>query len=220
MTVDSVLYSLLPEDAALPADADPAILRPGPTRRRVQSAALARALLVKMLSEVWGMAPENVQICSEPSGQPYLAPVFSRRPPFISISHTRGWVACAATEIGPLGIDIERRRPDRDHAGIAEMAFGPRETARAAVGGMAFYRIWTLREAIAKACGQGLTLAADRLDRVHDGPDEGYWLATLEHDVWALSHGLVNEDTSLATAVLLSGSGQPVSLAKWAPAWP
>jgi phosphopantetheinyl transferase len=215
MTVNSVVYSILPEDAGLRVGIVSATHPPGSIRLRSQNAALARALLSKMLSAVWGMAPETVQIRSEPSGRPYLAPAISRTQPFISISHTRGWVACAATEIGPLGIDIERWRPDRDHAGIAEMAFGPREAARAAVGGMAFYRIWTLREAVAKACGQGLALAADRLDRVHDGPDDGHWLAPLNQGAWALSHRLIDADTSLATAVLLPGPRQPVSLERW-----
>ena len=213
MTVNAVVYSILPEDAGL--SAAPPLLS-----RRQRSAALARLLLSRMLSEVWGAAPEKVQICSESSGRPYLAPVFSQRPPFISISHTRGWVACAATEIGPVGIDIERQRPNRDHAGIAAVAFGPREAARAGSSGTAFYRIWTLREAISKACGQGLALAADGLDRVHDGPDEGHWFATSDQGTWALSHGPINDDTSLATAVLLPGPGYPVRLERWAPAWP
>jgi phosphopantetheinyl transferase len=220
MMVNSIVYSILPEDAGLLAGIVSPTQHPLSMRRGMQSAALARVLLSRMLSDVWGIAPEKVQICSEPSGRPYLAPVLSRRPPFISISHTRGWVACAATEIGPLGIDIERQRRNRDHAGIAAMGFGPREVARAAAGGMAFYRIWTLREAIAKACGQGLALAADGLDRVPDGPDDGHWLATLDHGAWALSHSLVNEDTSLATAALLPGPCQSFSLERWTAAWP
>lgn len=221
MTVNSVFYSILPaDDAGLLAGTVLSAPRPDPTRRR-KGAVLARALLSKMLSTVWDMASETVQICSEPSGRPYLAPVFSHPPPFISISHSRGWVACAATDIGPLGIDVERWQPSRDHAGIAAMAFGPREAARAAAGGIeAFYRIWTLREAIAKACGQGLALAADGLDRVHEGPDDGHWLATLDQGAWSLSHGLINEEASLATAVLLPGPRQPVNLERWTTAWP
>ena len=217
MTADLVFYSVAAEgDIGMPEDISSATVRAQSSRSRARSSALARALLSRMLCGVWGMAPDQVRICSEPSGRPYLAPVLSRSAPFISMSHTRGWVACAATEIGPLGIDIERQKPSRDHAGIAAMAFGPREAARAAGGERAFYRIWTLREAIAKACGQGLTLAADGRDRVHEGPDDGQWLTTLEPDVWSLSHSSINEDISLAIAVLLPEPRQTVSLERWA----
>lgn len=177
---------------------------------------LARALLSSMLADVWDISPHAVEISSEKSGRPYLAANGTRRLPFISLSHSRGWIACAATEIGPVGIDIERQRPGRDHGGISSVAFGPLErdrVARADVG--AFYRIWTLREAIAKACGQGLALATDGRDRVHKGPDEGEWVTTLDGIAWALSHRYVESDLSLATALMLSDPAQRVAYARW-----
>lgn len=177
---------------------------------------LARALLSNMLADVWDLAPHEVEIRSERSGRPYLATNSGHRLPFISLSHSRGWVACAATEIGPIGIDIERPRPGRDHGGISAVAFGPLEQARVtAAGAGAFYRIWTLREAIAKACGQGLALATDGRDRVHDGPDEGEWATTLDGTGWALSHRTVESDLSLATAVMLSDPNPRVTHFRW-----
>ena len=177
---------------------------------------LAHALLTGMLADVWDIPPHEVEICSERSGRPYLAAKGTHRMPFISLSHSRGWIACAATEIGPVGIDIERQRPGRDHGGISSVAFGPLEQARVAeAGARAFYRIWTLREAIAKACGQGLTLATDGRDRVHDGPDEGEWATRLDGTGWALSHRVMESDLSLATAVMLSDPARPVAYARW-----
>ena len=177
---------------------------------------LARALLSSMLADIWDISPHAVEICSEKSGRPYLAANGARPLPFISLSHSRGWVACAATEIGPVGIDIERQRPGRNHSGISSVAFGPLERERVARAGVgAFYRIWTLREAIAKACGQGLTLATDGRDRVHDGPDEGEWVTTLDGTAWALSHRLMEDDLSLATALMLSDPAQRVAHARW-----
>ena len=106
--------------------------------------------------------------------------------------------------------------PGRDHNKISAVAFGPLEQARVTeAGACAFYRIWTLREAIAKACGQGLTLATDGRDRVHDGPDEGEWATTLDGTDWALSHRFMESDLSLATAVMLSDPAQRVAHARW-----
>ena len=215
MTLGKIFYSIHSE-TELDVGVVSVTPRSGLAQQRLKSAALARVLLSRMLADIWGIASEKVTIRSELSGRPYVEPAHSRPSLFISISHSRGWIACAATEIGPLGIDIERQRPGRDHAGIAAMAFGPREVARTSSSGMAaFYRIWTLREAIAKARGQGLALAADGLDRVHEGPEVGQWLATLDQSAWSLSHDLIDEETSLATAVVLPEPRQAVRLERW-----
>lgn len=59
---------------------------------------------------------------------------------------------------------------------LAAKAFGPVERQLVAEGGAAaFYKLWTLREAMGKATGQGLALAADGADHVGNGPDEGVW---------------------------------------------
>lgn len=177
----------------------------------------AHGLLSCMVADVWKAPRHTVVIHSEASGRPYLVQAGARRLPFISLSHSRGWIACAATEVGPIGIDIEHPRPRRDLHGIAASAFGPQEQARVtAAGDHAFYRIWTLREAIAKACGRGLALAADGRDRVHEGPDEGDWMTTLEGTAWALSHRLIGPDLSFATAVMLNHPGQRVRHVHWA----
>ena len=61
--------------------------------------------------------------------------------------------------MGPIGIDIEYRDPARDLDRLAEAAYGAEECrAVAACGISAFYRIWTVREAISKATGDGMAL--------------------------------------------------------------
>lgn len=125
--------------------------------------------------------------------------------PAISMGHSRGAVICAVANMEILGVDIERRR-SRPYAAIASYAFGAREQGRVAAGGAAaFYRIWTLREAIAKATGDGLSLAADGRDRVHDGPDNGRWhqhLPEFGARAWLLGHWCVEDDLSVALAAL------------------
>ena len=118
----------------------------------------------------------------------------------ISIAHTRNVVAAAASAIGPVGIDIEYRNPDRDLGRLALAAFGPAECQAVAVHGVsAFYRIWTLREAISKATGDGMALVADRIDHVPIVMGDGTLVAA--GDEWLVAHDVVAQDFSLALVV-------------------
>jgi 4'-phosphopantetheinyl transferase len=118
-----------------------------------------------------------------------------------SISHSHGMIACAVNHTGPIGIDIEAHRL-RAHDAIARYGFGPGEQAQIARGGMrAFYRIWTLREAIGKSTGQGLALATDGRDYVAPDPEQGCWVARHQGDGWRLAHYVLTPAYSLALAV-------------------
>ncbi|WP_374382059.1 4'-phosphopantetheinyl transferase superfamily protein [Dongia sp.] len=132
------------------------------------------------------------------SGKPIVLQGGAPAPYYVSWSHSGAYLAVAATTAGPIGIDIEIGRPDRDIEGIAEWAFGPREVHRVRQEGPAgFYRIWTLREAMAKANGTGLIEVADRHDRVAEGPTDGFWCA----DGWHLLHQAMAPNQHLALAV-------------------
>jgi 4'-phosphopantetheinyl transferase len=120
---------------------------------------------------------------------------------YVSLAHTRGAVGVAVARGVAIGIDLERHR-QRDFGRIAEYGFGPCERARIAQEGMpGFYRVWTLREAIAKATGQGLSLVADTVDRVHCGPTMGSWTARCDGEDWLLHHSCPATDLSLAIAI-------------------
>lgn len=119
---------------------------------------------------------------------------------YISISHTGSYVAAAMSAIGPVGIDIERRDRTRDFVGLAASAFGRAEAAAVAIeGASAFYRIWTLREAISKATGEGLLAVVDRIDRIPPKMADGVWIVT--QGGWLMAHDVLEEGVSLAMAV-------------------
>ncbi len=137
-------------------------------------------------------------------GKLYATDRMGRPGPAISVSHTRGMVACGLTTAGAFGIDIEAHRP-RAFDAIAGWSFGEEERRTIAAGqASAFYRIWTLREAMSKATGDGLALVTDGRDRC-EGPDEGMWHRQLDGQDWLLSHHRMGpgRDISLAAAVLL-----------------
>ncbi len=116
--------------------------------------------------------------------------------PHISLSHTQGMIACAVSQRHPIGIDVERRRR-RSFSDIADYAFGPTERCYVAAGGMdAFYKIWTLREAISKATGEGFSMAIDGKDRVTSSTDALCWI----DQKWNLFHEAVEPSFSVAIA--------------------
>jgi phosphopantetheinyl transferase len=136
-----------------------------------------RQVLQQMIGSLDKGLGEPFCIATEASGRPIVvAPDGTPSGIFVSLSHSGAKLACAVSGLGPIGVDIEISREHRDYLGLAEAAFGPREHMQCIEqGAPAFYRIWTLREAMAKALGTGLTMVGDRVDRMADGPDEGHW---------------------------------------------
>jgi len=187
-----------------------------PPRRRSR---LARALLRVLLGGATGVDPGLWEFSADPSGRPLARAPGVAEPPSVSLSHSGGWVACAVAAGGSLGIDVEAHRAGRDHAGIAGLAFGPGEQRRAADGGAAaFYRIWTLREAMAKSTGQGLVQAADGSDRAAGGPDHGCWTMDLDGARWWLAHEVPAPGLSLSVALEgRAGGGSRWRLSWWRP---
>jgi hypothetical protein len=111
-----------------------------------------------------------------------------------------------------IGIDIEVYNSRRDFTRIAAAAFGPEEQmAVAREGASAFYRIWTLREAMAKASGAGIAEVADRTDRVGKSPKEGAWRQRVGTTYWWLAHGAPVSGLSFAVALLDAGNVRTVS---------
>jgi 4'-phosphopantetheinyl transferase len=197
--ITNVHIAFAREEDVLSAANQTAISRAFPGMRR--PSAIARILLQELLAAGTGLAPGCWKIESEPSGRPMIAANGPSATLPISLSHSRGWVACAASQQGQIGVDIESARAGRDWRCIAASAFGPKEHQRVnADGECAFYRIWTLREAIAKACGMGLGMAADGTDRVHEGPAQGSWTVNADGRSWLLHHARPKPNLFLSLA--------------------
>lgn len=100
-------------------------------------------------------------------GKPELEPPTGTPPLRFNLTHTHGLVACALVDGADIGIDAEQIDPSRPLLELAEHYFADAEIAqlRAAGGASratAFYRLWTLKEAIIKAIGEGLSLPLKR----------------------------------------------------------
>jgi 4'-phosphopantetheinyl transferase len=130
--------------------------------------AAAHALLRTVLSRDGARAPRDWQFGKTPAGKPFLRDADAGGGASFSLSHTRGMVACAVTRDADVGIDVERIDRDVNADGIAMRFFAPAETA--ALGRVApelrahrFFDLWTLKEALVKALGLGLSFPLNRV---------------------------------------------------------
>jgi len=202
--MDAMIHAALIAECGIAADDTlsrwslPADNVPGARRRSL----LARALLRRMLVRTTGIPTLCWTFGTETSGRPIVHNADHRRIPSISLSHSGGWVAVALSNAGAVGIDIEVHRASRNFTGIAAVAFGLDEQRRVAVDGSSgFYRIWTLKEAMAKASGVGLAQVSDCTDRAARGPNEGFWRAKICAASWWLAHTTPMSGLSFALAI-------------------
>lgn len=128
----------------------------------------ARAGLRLRLAGYIGQTPGALSFDYGPQGKPVLT-----GGPAFNLSHAGGWAALAVTDPGAdIGIDIEAHRPVEP--AVTDHFFAPAEIAAlAGLGGadwqVAFFRLWTRKEALVKALGAGLSLPLDAFD-VTAGP--------------------------------------------------
>lgn len=83
-----------------------------------------------------------------------------------NVSHSDDLWVCAVSRDREIGIDVERRRPDRPFDRLAARFFSPPEAEQVlALEGeermAAFYRCWTRKEAWLKARGFGISIPLD-----------------------------------------------------------
>ena len=132
-------------------------LRCGFERRRARRSRVALRLL---LGRRLGVAPAAVRLVTGAWGKPSLDPTHGRRLRF-NLSHSGDRLLVALGEGRDVGIDIEAGSDGLDIDAIAGLAMAEHERrtllrlalpARRA----AFLRLWTRKEALLKATGEGL----------------------------------------------------------------
>jgi 4'-phosphopantetheinyl transferase len=116
---------------------------------------LGRMLLRLAVSRLLHVAPESISTIGRVGLSPSLLLPDGCPHPGFSLSHSGAWIACAISLSAPVGLDIEIVNAARDVAGIAETAFHAAEAAwldklDGAERVAAFYRLWTLKEALFK----------------------------------------------------------------------
>lgn len=146
----------------------------------------AHALLRAELSRRAGPAPQEWRFAATALGKPFL--LDPPRDLRFSLTHTRGMVAVAVTDGLEIGVDVESEDRRAESMKLAERFFAREEIAllRAVEGDARremFFAIWTLKEAVVKATGQGLSRALDSFAVSPDPPR-----VTMRDEAWSADH--------------------------------
>lgn len=133
----------------------------------------AHALTRRVLGAATGIAPARLAFASDPAGKPRALLPATCAPVEFNLSHSAGLVACAVTLGVPCGIDVELRRTLDDMMAVAGAIFTPGELAALSACAEAqratrFLTLWTLREAYAKATGEGIAADLSHLSFTFD----------------------------------------------------
>jgi 4'-phosphopantetheinyl transferase len=122
----------------------------------------AHGLVRGALAHHAGVAAADWRFRSTERGKPFLDPDHHLRPLPFSLSHTRSLALCALSPAFEVGADAEWVEPALDLPALAAQVLaavelegwlGLPEPARV----RAFFRYWTLKEALLKATGLGLS---------------------------------------------------------------
>ena len=119
----------------------------------------SRLALRGILGHCLGVRPNHVAFETLPRGKPRLADSSQLE---FNRAHSGDLMLLAVTRDMPVGIDVERIRPINDALGIARRFFTRREAQwleqrDPGDADQAFFRLWTRKEAILKASGEGIS---------------------------------------------------------------
>lgn len=130
---------------------------------------LTRYLVRNMLSHYFPvMEPRDWRFSYSKLGKPFIDSKILGNSFSFNISHTRELIVCAVAPCRHVGIDIELPGLKQDVLGIADHYFSDREKEFLRRQSKLkkekyFYRFWTLKEALLKAEGKGLSIGLDKI---------------------------------------------------------
>src|SRR5215471_6467054 len=129
---------------------------------------VGRSILRSLLSGYLGIAPRDVRIETGHRGKPGLSQCAQNKGIKFNLSHSYGLAVVAFRTGGEIGVDVEKLRQEITILDIAERYFASKETAwlRAQPADrqlVEFCSLWTRKEALSKALGEGLHLPLDQI---------------------------------------------------------
>ncbi len=200
---DEIPHAVWPIIAAVLDPAEQARVARFTAARNAHEFIAAHALKRIMLSTAEpSIAPSGWSFVTGSHGKPALA---ERSDLHFNLSHCDGLVACAIRRSAPVGVDLERLHRDVPLE-IAERYFAPEEqnwlhAQPESVRPAAFLRLWTLKEAVIKASGMGLSLELDRFAVGIEPPRLCVADATLgDPETWRLDQRVIGDLHLLALA--------------------
>lgn len=150
-----------------------------------------RSLLRFILGDYLGIERRAVAFAYAADGKPMLSPTMSQHIKF-NVSHAGDQSLVAVALETPVGVDVEPVRPLDDLVDLADLVFSPSE--RVAWDAlpeserlMAFFEVWTRKEAVLKGLGAGLSRPPREIE-VGSASDGASWQDPAPpHTIWRLT---------------------------------
>jgi 4'-phosphopantetheinyl transferase len=182
--------------------------------------AARHGILRVLLSVYLNCTPPEVEIRSDPKGRPYIVGPGHDAELQFSMSHSEGLAIYAFGRSGRIGVDIERISGFSEVQEFAAMNFDPAEiqeldgcpeSTRLHV----FFKLWTRKEAVLKASGDGLAIPLNRVDVSTLASNEAPWsVRRIEGDASGCEFRLVDvvAPPGFAAALAAVSSGFDLSV--------
>ena len=170
----------------------------------------ARGLLRFILSLYLRLQPGQIELIYGPYGKPALARRANKNGFEFNLAHSDSLALVAVSRSGLVGVDVERIHLPMDMNQLVECFFAPREIQLFQklpphLKPLAFFNLWTRKEAWLKATGEGIAHSLNRVE-VSFLPGETAQLLTLPTEVasieqWSLHDLDVAPDFAGALAI-------------------
>ena len=121
-----------------------------------------RGVLREILGKYLQAKPATLRISCSTNGKPALAAEFASAGIHFNLAHSEDLALVAVTRVGAIGVDVECIRPVKEMDELVARFFSARETVlfqrlRPDEKAAAFFNLWTRKEALLKATGEGIT---------------------------------------------------------------
>jgi 4'-phosphopantetheinyl transferase len=128
-----------------------------------------RGILRSLLAKYLLCAPSLLRFAYSPQGKPSLAEQFAESGLSFNLAHSSEIALIAMSRLGPIGVDVEHIRPIEDADELVQRFFSARENALfqalpASQKDIAFYNLWTRKEAWLKGTGEGIAHSLSRVE--------------------------------------------------------
>jgi 4'-phosphopantetheinyl transferase len=129
---------------------------------------IGRGILRLLLGKYIGVNPRDLVFSKNPFGKPFLSNPMDSAIRF-NLTHSGSLLLIAIGKGKQIGIDVEKIEENIDFSGISSLVFSSdeqRSLSRSNNPILDFYALWTAKEAILKASGQGFSYPSNQLSVV------------------------------------------------------
>ena len=154
---------------------------------------VGRGLMRVILGRYCDAPPGSLRFNYGPNGKPGLTPGDEARRTggalHFNLAHSEGLAVLAVTQTGPVGVDVEQVRRLPEYKELVSHFFSAREAAgflrlEREQQPAAFFNLWTRKEALLKATGEGIGHSLNRVE-VSFLPGEPARVLSLPNESWA-----------------------------------